>query len=30
VVTWRSGFAALRLALWDEERGRMVRFDEVR
>lgn len=29
VVTWRSGFAALRLALWDEESGRMVRFDEV-
>jgi acyl-lipid omega-6 desaturase (Delta-12 desaturase) len=29
VVTWRSGFAALRLALWDEERGRMVRFDEL-
>jgi omega-6 fatty acid desaturase (delta-12 desaturase) len=29
VVTWRTGFAALRLALWDEERGRMVRFDEI-
>jgi omega-6 fatty acid desaturase (delta-12 desaturase) len=29
VVTLRSGLAALRLALWDEERRRLVRFDEV-
>ena len=29
VVTLRSGMAALRLALWDEERGRMIRFREV-
>jgi omega-6 fatty acid desaturase (delta-12 desaturase) len=28
-VTFRSGMAALRLALWDEEAKRMVRFDEV-
>jgi omega-6 fatty acid desaturase (delta-12 desaturase) len=29
VVTWRSGFSALRLALWDEERRRMVRFKDL-
>ena len=29
VVTFRSGMAALRLALWDESRGRMVRFRDV-
>jgi acyl-lipid omega-6 desaturase (Delta-12 desaturase) len=29
VVTWRSGTAALRLALWDEERQRLVGFREV-
>jgi omega-6 fatty acid desaturase (delta-12 desaturase) len=29
VVTLRSGTAALRLALWDEDRGRMVRFRDV-
>ena len=29
VVTMRSGIAALRLALWDEEQHRMVRFNEV-
>jgi len=29
VVTLRSGVAALRLSLWDEDRRRMVRFDEV-
>ena len=29
VVTLRSGTAALRLALWDEDRGRMVGFREV-
>jgi omega-6 fatty acid desaturase (delta-12 desaturase) len=28
-VTFRSGMAALRLALWDEDRRRMVRFDEL-
>jgi len=28
-VTFRSGMAALRLALWDEDQRRMVRFDEV-
>jgi len=28
-VTFRSGMSALRLALWDEDRRRMVRFDEV-
>jgi len=28
-VTFRSGMAALRLALWDEEAKRMVRFAEV-
>jgi len=28
-VTFVSGMAALRLALWDEETKRMVRFDEV-
>ena len=26
VVTVRSGIEALRLKLWDEERGRLVRF----
>jgi omega-6 fatty acid desaturase (delta-12 desaturase) len=30
VITIPSGVAALRLALWDEERRRLVRFDEVR
>lgn len=29
-VTMRSGTAALRLALWDEERQRLVRFKDVR
>ncbi|HVX39275.1 MAG TPA: fatty acid desaturase [Gemmatimonadaceae bacterium] len=29
VVTLRSGTAALRLALWDEDRGRLVRFRDV-
>jgi omega-6 fatty acid desaturase (delta-12 desaturase) len=29
VVTLRSGTAALRLALWDEDGGRMVRFRDV-
>jgi omega-6 fatty acid desaturase (delta-12 desaturase) len=29
VLTLRSGAAALKLSLWDEERRRMVRFDEV-
>lgn len=29
VVTPRSGLAALRLALWDEEQSRMVRFADV-
>jgi omega-6 fatty acid desaturase (delta-12 desaturase) len=29
VITVRSGMAALRLALWDEERGRMVTFRDV-
>jgi omega-6 fatty acid desaturase (delta-12 desaturase) len=29
VVTFRSGMSALRLALWDEDRKRMVRFDEL-
>jgi omega-6 fatty acid desaturase (delta-12 desaturase) len=29
VVTLRSGMAAFRLALWDESRGRMVRFRDV-
>jgi len=28
-VRFRSGMAALRLALWDEDRRRMVRFDEL-
>ena len=28
-VTLRSGTAALRLALWDEERQRLVRFSEI-
>jgi omega-6 fatty acid desaturase (delta-12 desaturase) len=30
VITIPSGLAALRLALWDEERQRLVRFKEVR
>ncbi len=29
VVTVRSGMAALRLALWDEDRQRLSRFDEI-
>lgn len=29
VVTPRTGMAALRLALWDEDQRRLVRFDEV-
>jgi omega-6 fatty acid desaturase (delta-12 desaturase) len=29
IVTLRSGMAALRLALWDEARGRMVRFGDI-
>lgn len=29
IVTPRSGTAALRLALWDEKRGRLVRFNEL-
>ncbi len=29
VVTLRSGTAALRLTLWDEDRGRMIRFRDV-
>jgi omega-6 fatty acid desaturase (delta-12 desaturase) len=29
VVTWRSGFSALRLALWDEDNRRMVRFSDL-
>jgi omega-6 fatty acid desaturase (delta-12 desaturase) len=29
IVTVRSGTAALRLALWDEDRGRLVRFRDV-
>jgi omega-6 fatty acid desaturase (delta-12 desaturase) len=28
-LTLRSGVAALRLTLWDEERGRLVRFRDV-
>ncbi|MFL5612528.1 MAG: fatty acid desaturase [Gemmatimonadaceae bacterium] len=28
-ITLRSGSAALRLALWDEDRGRLVRFADV-
>jgi acyl-lipid omega-6 desaturase (Delta-12 desaturase) len=28
-VTFRSGMSALRLALWDEDRRRMVRFNEL-
>lgn len=30
VVTPRTGMAALRLALWDEDRRRLVRFNEIR
>jgi omega-6 fatty acid desaturase (delta-12 desaturase) len=29
IVTLRSGTAALRLALWDEDRGRLIRFRDV-
>ena len=29
VITLSSGMAALRLALWDEDRGRLVRFRDV-
>lgn len=29
VVTLRSGMTALRLALWDEGRGRLIRFDQI-
>jgi len=29
VVTLRSGMAALRLALWDEEQQRLVRFSDI-
>jgi acyl-lipid omega-6 desaturase (Delta-12 desaturase) len=29
VVTPRTGMAALRLALWDEDRRRLIRFDEL-
>ena len=29
VATLRSGTAALRLALWDESRGRMIRFRDI-
>ena len=28
-LTLRAGVAALRLALWDEEQRRMVRFSDV-
>src|SRR5213075_2736831 len=28
-ITLRSGMAAMRLALWDEETGRLVRFRDV-
>lgn len=30
VITLKSAFKALRLALWDEERGRMIGFRELR
>jgi omega-6 fatty acid desaturase (delta-12 desaturase) len=30
VITPRSGMAALRLALWDEDQRRLVRFDQVK
>ena len=30
VITPRSGMAALRLALWDEDQRRLVRFDEIK
>lgn len=30
VITIPSGLAALRLALWDEDRGKLIRFDELR
>jgi omega-6 fatty acid desaturase (delta-12 desaturase) len=29
IVTLRSGVTALRLALWDEDRGRLIRFDQL-
>lgn len=29
VVTLRSGMTALRLALWDEDRARLIRFDQI-
>src|SRR6185503_20982478 len=29
VVTLRQSFSALRLALWDEDTGRLVRFDRA-
>jgi omega-6 fatty acid desaturase (delta-12 desaturase) len=29
IVTLRSGMTALRLALWDEDRGRLIRFDQA-
>lgn len=29
IVTLRSGMTALRLALWDEDRARLIRFDQV-
>jgi hypothetical protein len=29
VLTLRDGISALRLALWDEEQRRMVRFKDV-
>jgi omega-6 fatty acid desaturase (delta-12 desaturase) len=29
IVTLRSGMTALRLALWDEDRGRLIRFDQL-
>jgi acyl-lipid omega-6 desaturase (Delta-12 desaturase) len=29
VVTLRSGMTALRLALWDEDRERLIRFDQI-
>jgi len=29
IVTLRSGMTALRLALWDEDRERLIRFDQI-
>jgi hypothetical protein len=29
IVTLRSGMTALRLALWDEDRARLIRFDQI-